>query len=78
MLVTRTLNALHIKSRSLRLYLGAGFAAIAISLGTLWGAAAMGVSLGPAIPAALGAIGAALYAARSGSNPGDGHGMPRN
>jgi hypothetical protein len=39
--------------------------ALVISLGTLWGGRLLGVELGAAIPAALGAAGAAVFAARA-------------
>ena len=62
MIVRKAWEAFHIRSVSTRVYIGSALVALAISLGTVWGAALFGVQLGAALPAALGAVAAATFA----------------
>ncbi|MEE9211175.1 MAG: hypothetical protein V3U29_00810 [Phycisphaeraceae bacterium] len=62
MILHRLLDAAHIRSPLARVIIGAAVAALAISLGTVAVLSLLGLSVDPAIPAALGAIGAAAYA----------------
>lgn len=65
MIVKKVLNAVHIRSDATYLYVGSIASALLISLGMVGVLALVDFQLNPAIPAALGAMGAALFAARA-------------
>ena len=64
MLVEKIINILHIKSEFLQLLIGAVVIALIISLGMFYLLDLAHFSITPALPAATGAIGAAIFAAR--------------
>lgn len=59
------------RSPALLLVIEAVLVALVISLGIVWGAGLLGVGVGAALPAALGAGGAAAFAARRAPGGGD-------
>jgi hypothetical protein len=65
MLSDRLARAFRRDDPATTLVLAAILVALAISLGTIWGARLLGVDPGAALPAALGGAGAAIFAARS-------------
>lgn len=64
MFVERAIARIHVRSSWVELIIGSLITALAISLGMLAIADALGFELNPALPAAFGAVGAALFAAR--------------
>ena len=64
MIVEHLVEQIRGKSDFVKLMVGSAITALAISLGMTWISRAFDFTVGSVIPAALGAIGAAVFAAR--------------
>jgi hypothetical protein len=65
MIIERLVEKIPVRSNLVKLIIGSMLTALAISLGMVGILALFDLSINPAIPSALAAIGAALYAARA-------------
>jgi len=64
MIIEHLIERIPTKSAFTKLMVGSVITALSISLGMVWILQAFDFSISPALPASLGAIGAALFAAR--------------